>query len=167
MISICTRVSFSNKTNFAYRIPLSASCFCKNHIVVHSWDTSVATRHMLCCPRTTFGQGCTATSPASSQDAQHVSKLSQLPTLMAYILLCQFHMFLGPTLAWILYLVSLKLKTTKIQYLWLLIDSQKWLISYHATERTMLHTLPICSFRKLFAYMVCQSQLYRIETPIL
>ena len=39
MISICTKVSFSNKTNFAFRIPLFARCFCKNHIVVHSWDT--------------------------------------------------------------------------------------------------------------------------------
>ena len=36
-----------------------------------------------------------------------------------------------------------------------------------SSKRTMLHTLPIFSFRKLFAYMVCQSQLYRIETPSL
>ena len=167
MISICTRVSFSNKTNFAYRIPLSVSCFCKNHIVVHSWDTSVVTKHMLCCPPTTFGQGCTATYHTSSQDARHAFKVSLLQTLMACTLLCQFHMFLGPTLAWILYLAYLELKTTKIQYSWLLIDSLKWLISYHATKRTIVHTLPICSFRKLFDYMVCPSQLYRIEMPSL
>ena len=97
MISTCTRAFFSNKTNFAFRIRPFASCFWRNHIVEDLWDTLAATRPMPCCPLTTFGQGCFATSHASSQNVRPAYKLSPLPILMAFTPLCQYVRFLGLT----------------------------------------------------------------------
>jgi hypothetical protein len=51
-----------------------------------------------------------------------------------------------------------------IAFLWLLIDSIKWLTSYHVIKQMMLLILLICSFVKLFACMVCQTQLFLIVT---
>jgi hypothetical protein len=48
--------------------------------------------------------------------------------------------------------------------LWLWIDSLKWLTSYHVIKLMMLLILLICSLKKLFACMACQTQFFLIVT---
>ena len=100
MTSICIKVFFSNKTKFAFRSPLFASCFYKRHMVVVSWDTLESPRPRQCYQRTTIGPRWCETYQDSSSGVQHVYKLSQLLTLMVFILHYLFHKHLGPTLAW-------------------------------------------------------------------
>jgi hypothetical protein len=49
-------------------------------------------------------------------------------------------------------------------FLWLWIDSLKWLTSYHVIKLMMLLILLICSLEKLFIRMACQTQLFLIVT---
>jgi hypothetical protein len=72
--------------------------------------------------------------------------------------------FLGKIFLWILCWVYLGLKEGVIAFLWLWIDSLKWLTSDHVIKLMMLLKLLICSFGKLFACMVCQTQLFLIMT---
>jgi hypothetical protein len=62
------------------------------------------------------------------------------------------------------FVLYLGLKENVIAFLWLWIDSLKWLTSYHVIKLMMLLILLICSFGKLFACMVCQTQLFLIVT---
>jgi hypothetical protein len=57
-----------------------------------------------------------------------------------------------------------KTKRGRDSILWLWIDFLKWLTSYHVIKLMMLLILLICSFGKLFACMVCQTQLFLIVT---
>jgi hypothetical protein len=55
-------------------------------------------------------------------------------------------------------------KKDVIAFLWLLIDSPKWLTSYHVIKLRMLLILLICSLKKLFICTACQTQLFLIVT---
>jgi hypothetical protein len=75
----------------------------------------------------------------------------------------------APSVPWkdismVLYWIYLGLKEHMIAFLWLWIDSLKWLTSYHVIKLMILLILLICSFGKLFVCMVCQTQLFLIMT---
>src|SRR3954464_7670133 len=103
-------------------------------MVVDSWDTLDATRHLLRSPRITFGPRCIATSIASPTGVLHVAKLSPKHNLMASICHFLFHINHGKTLVWTLCLVCLELEMGRILFLLLWIVSPKWLISFLATR---------------------------------
>src|SRR3954470_11394792 len=98
-------------------------------MVVESWDTLDATRHLLRSPRTTFGPRCIVTSIASPTGVLHVAKLSPKLNLMAFICHFQFHINHGKILVWTLCLVCLEREMAKILFLLLWTVSPKRLIS--------------------------------------
>jgi hypothetical protein len=75
--------------------------------------------------------------------------------------------FLEKIFLWILCWVYLGLKEDMVVFLWLWIDSLKWLTSYHVIKLMMLLILLICSFGKLFACMVCQIIVSNRDTKFL
>jgi hypothetical protein len=75
--------------------------------------------------------------------------------------------FLEKIFLWILCWVYLGLKEDMVVFLWLWIDSLKWLTSYHVIKLMMLLILLICSFKKLFACMVCQIIVSNRDTKFL
>jgi hypothetical protein len=75
--------------------------------------------------------------------------------------------FLEKIFLWILCWVYLGLKEDMVVFLWLWIDSLKWLTSYHVIKLMMLLILLICSFEKLFACMVCQIIVSNRDTKFL
>jgi len=89
--------------------------FCRNLMMVASWDTLVMTRRMLRSPPTSIGQRCTVTWAGFSSGATLVIRLCPNPYLMTYP--CLFLMHLGNILLWILSSVYLALGTARNQYL--------------------------------------------------
>jgi hypothetical protein len=86
-------------TNYGYPSPLFVCCYCKKHMVEDSWVILDARRLMPCFQRTTFGQGCTAMSRGTYNDALHAYKLSPNLIHLVYTCLYLFHTHHGRTLA--------------------------------------------------------------------
>jgi hypothetical protein len=103
--------------------------------------------------------------PRMRADVEHLvarcttcQKLSHGSTTMVCICLCLFLLPLGLIFLWTLFWDCLELKRGGIAFLWLLIDSPKWLISYLVIRLMMLATLLNCSLERLFVCMVFQIQ---------
>jgi hypothetical protein len=69
---------------------------------------------------------------------------------------------LGLIYLWTLFWDCLELRRGGIPFLWLLIDSPKWLILYLVIKLMMLAVLLNCSFERLSVYMVFRIQLSMI-----
>src|SRR3954464_9062178 len=111
---------------------------------------------------TSFGHVCVDMLRDLWHTALLVKKLSLALIYMVYICLFLFLVFLGRIFLWTLFWDCHVHRRGGIVFLLLWIGFLRWHTLFLVIKRMMLCILLICSFVKLFVYMVCQILLFLI-----